>query len=111
MARLWLNNPETPEGKYLVKRRDGTIPRWPHFVLAASDPAAPAALRAYADSAEANNFDPAFVADIRSRADDFEAWRAANGAGDPDAPPPLAADPAPRPRGRGGGGGGATCDG
>lgn len=27
------DNPETPEGKYLVKRRDGTVPPWPHFVL------------------------------------------------------------------------------
>ena len=52
MAGLWRKNPETPEGKYLVKRRDGTVPAWPFFVIAASDPAAPRTLRAYADAAE-----------------------------------------------------------
>ena len=65
MARLWVNDPETPEGKYLVKRRDGTVPAWPHFVLAASDPAAPAALRAYAAAGERRHFDPAFTTDVR----------------------------------------------
>lgn len=29
MAGIWRNNPETREGKYLVQRRDGTIPDWP----------------------------------------------------------------------------------
>lgn len=33
VSGLWRNNPETPEGKYLVKRRDGTVPEWPSFVL------------------------------------------------------------------------------
>lgn len=94
MARLWLNNPETPEGKYLVRRRDGTIPTWPHFVIAASDPAAPAALFAYADAAESNGFDPAFVADIRQRAIEFEVWRHEHGDGDPDAPRHRVDDPA-----------------
>ena len=45
---LWRNNPETPEGKYLVKRRDGTIPEWPYFVMGAADGASPDALREYA---------------------------------------------------------------
>lgn len=94
MARLWINNPETPEGKYLVKRRDGTVPDWPHFVLAASDPAAPAALRAYADAGEGNGFDPAFIADIRELAVNFELWREENRTGDPDAPRHRVDDPA-----------------
>ncbi|HXI43902.1 MAG TPA: hypothetical protein VNH83_28225 [Bryobacteraceae bacterium] len=40
-AGLWRKNPETPEGKYLVKRRDGSVVDWPNFVLGAKDPAAP----------------------------------------------------------------------
>lgn len=33
MARLWRNNEGTREGKYLVQRRDGTVPEWPYFVM------------------------------------------------------------------------------
>lgn len=51
LAGLWRKNPETPEGKYLIKRRDGTVPEWPSLVLGAKDPAAPAAINAYADAA------------------------------------------------------------
>lgn len=81
---LWVNNPETPEGKYLVKRRDGSIPEWPHFVLGARDPCAPAALRAYADAAEQISMNPEFVADVRELAFKFEEYRRAYGSGDPD---------------------------
>jgi hypothetical protein len=42
------DNPATPEGKYLVKRRDGTVPEWPSFVLGAADPMVPWTLRFYA---------------------------------------------------------------
>lgn len=93
MARLWRNIRETREGKYLVQRRDGTIPQWPWFVLGASDPAAPAALRAYADVAETHDMDPQYVADIRQLADDFEVWREDWGSGDPDAPRHRKDDP------------------
>jgi len=41
------DNPKTPEGKYLVKRRDGTVVEWPSFVLGARDPASAPALRAW----------------------------------------------------------------
>ena len=85
MAGLWKNNEGTREGKYLVKRRDGTIPQWPWFVLAASDPAAPRALRAYADEAERRGMDNQYVFDIRKAAYEFEAWHQANPPGDPDA--------------------------
>lgn len=86
MARLWRNTEETKEGKYLVQRRDGTVPRWPWFVLGGADPAAPAGLRAYADKSEELGFDPAYVADIRELANDYEQYLAENGSGDPDAP-------------------------
>lgn len=93
MARLWKKNPDTPGGKYLVQRRDGTVPRWPFFVIAASDPAAPAAITAYADAAERLGMDPEYVADLRNLSIEFEAWRADNGAGDPDAPRHREDDP------------------
>jgi hypothetical protein len=93
VARLWRNTKGTREGKYLVTRRDGTTPQWPYFVIAASDPAAPAALRAYALAAEGNGMDPEYVADIKWLADEFKAWYAANGAGDPDAPRHRIDDP------------------
>jgi hypothetical protein len=48
LTGLFRDNPETPEGKYLVKRRDGTVVEWPNFVLGARDPIAEVALRAYA---------------------------------------------------------------
>lgn len=81
---LWRNEPETPEGKYLVKRRDGTVVEWPNFVLGARDPAAPAALRAYADAAEKHGMAEVFVNDVRLLARQFEAYRQEHGAGDPD---------------------------
>lgn len=81
---LWRHNPETKGGKYLVKRRDGTVPEWPNFVIGAKDPAAPAALRAYADEAERLGFNASYVRDVRALADEFDAYRAANGTGDPD---------------------------
>src|ERR1017187_4933248 len=81
---LWRNNPETPEGKYLVKRRDGTIPEWPNFVLGAKDPAAPAALEAYAKEAIAQGFNPQYVDDVLWLAEQFRAYRRKYGLGDPD---------------------------
>lgn len=86
MSGLWRNNPLTPEGKYLVKRRDGSVVEFPTFVLGARDPAAPVALRAYADAAEALGFDPDYVDDVRALAESFEEYRDTHGAGDPDAP-------------------------
>jgi len=94
MPGLFFNNPNTPEGKYLVKRRDGSIPQWPHFVLAASDPAAPEALLQYADAAAALGYDPQYTDEIRNLAVLFEEWRRAHETGDPDAPPHRKDDPA-----------------
>jgi hypothetical protein len=84
MNTLWRDDPATPEGKYLVKRRDGSVPTWPSFVLGARDPAAPAALRAYADAAEALGMPDGFVAGVRRLAAQFEAYRLKHGRGDPE---------------------------
>lgn len=95
MARLWRNDPAVAGGcKYLVTRRDGTIPEWPWFVLGARDPHAPAALRKYADECEAAGDDPAYVADIRAMAAEWEGVRKAMGSGDPSAPRHRQDDPA-----------------
>lgn len=93
MAGLWRNNPDTKGGKYLVLRRDGSIPAWPFFVMAASDPATPVGIRAYADEVERLGMDPQYVSDLRQFAVDCEAWRAAHGSGDPDAPRHRVDDP------------------
>ena len=81
---LWRDNPETPEGKYLVKRRDGTIVEWPNFTLGARDPCAPAALRAYAHHARLIDLDPAYADAVDRLADEWEVYRAEHGEGDPD---------------------------
>lgn len=84
LAGLWRNNPETPEGKYLVVRRDGTIVEWPNFVIGAKDPAAPAALRAYANNARALGMNEQYVNDVLALARQFETFRLMHGEGDPD---------------------------
>lgn len=96
MAGLFRDDPATPEGKYLVQRRDGTVPAWTWFVLGAADPEAPAGLRGYADAAEKAGRDPAYVASIRRRADQWEEDLAAGKfpVGDPDAPRHRVDDPA-----------------
>jgi hypothetical protein len=84
LTGLFRDDPETPEGKYLVKRRDGTVAEWPSFVLGARDPHAEAALRAYADSIEKDpEADPRFVRRLRDLADEFRAYRESHGEGDP----------------------------
>jgi hypothetical protein len=84
LSGLWRNDAATPEGKYLVKRRDGSVVEWPNFVIGAKDPAAPAALRAYAKEAERLGFYEAYVADIYALAEQFEQYRTVHGSGDPD---------------------------
>ena len=93
MARLWRNDPKSPEGKYLVKRRDGSIPEWPSFVIGAKDPNAPPALRAYAQMARINGMDEQYCADVRDLADEFEAYRKAHGEGEPDSGHDVIDDP------------------
>lgn len=92
--KLWAKTDEFKEGKFLVVRRDGTIPAWPHFVMGARDPHVPAALRAYADDyyrrnfeESPGNFDHEYHQSIVELAGDFEAYRAEHGDGDPEAGP------------------------
>jgi len=94
LSGLWRRNPVTPEGKYLVKRRDGSIPEWPNLVIGAKDPAAPVALRAYADEAERLGMNAQYVADMRWLAEEFENYRLAHGDGDPDRGKHRTDDPA-----------------
>jgi hypothetical protein len=81
---LWRNDLNTRGGKYLVLRRDGTVPEWPNFVLGAKDPAAPAALRAYAEAASAAGMNAQYCDDVRRLAIEFEGYRKSHGDGDPD---------------------------
>ncbi len=84
LTRLLRDDPATSEGKYLVKRRDGTVVEWPHFVLGARDPHAIAALKAYAESiAKDPDCHPGLVESILKLAEDFTAYRLTHGTGDP----------------------------
>jgi hypothetical protein len=83
-AGLWRNNPATREGKYLVKRRDGTVVDWPNFVIGAKDPAGPAGLRGYANKARALGMNEEYVCDVFALAEEFEVYRIEHGEGDPD---------------------------
>lgn len=81
-------------GKYLVQRRDGTVPEWPYFVLGAKDPCAPDALRSLALAAAVHGLDRQYVLDVGRLADAFDAYRQQHGVGDPDALPYRKDDPA-----------------
>lgn len=70
--KIWAKTAEFSEGKYMVVRRDGTIPEWPHFVMGGFDPCAAPALRAYATAARKAGYDPAYTASIEELAHDFE---------------------------------------
>lgn len=81
---LWRDDPKTPEGKYLVKRRDGTTVEWPNFPLGARDPCAPAALRAYAAEAEKLGLTRGYALAVYKLAAEFDEYRLKQGVGDPD---------------------------
>lgn len=84
LTGLVRDNPQTREGKYLVKRRDGTVPEWPHFVLGGRDPHAAIAIRAYANSAMKDpKFERSMVLRLFDLADMFDQYRATHGSGDP----------------------------
>lgn len=80
--------------KFLVMRRDGTVPEWPWMVLGARDPASPPALRAYAAAAREHGMDAEYADEVERLAADFEEYRRSHGDGDPDAPPHRPDDPA-----------------
>ncbi len=84
LKKLFRDSSETKEGKYLVKRRDGSVVEWPSFVLGARDPHAAVALRAYAESIRKDpDCDPEFADRLLRLADEFDAYRLENGPGDP----------------------------
>lgn len=82
---LYHENPATPEGKYLVMRRDGTVPKWPSFVLGAGDPAADWTLWFYGWVAWWYRMAKGYRQGVARRAKKFRDWRLQNGNGDPDA--------------------------
>ena len=93
--KIWAKTKEFSEGKFLVVRRDGSIPHWPHFVLGARDPAATAGLLAYAQKARELGYDPAYCDSVVELATkDFPEYLAQEGPGDPEAPPHRTDDPA-----------------
>jgi hypothetical protein len=102
---LTRDNPATPEGKYLVVRRDGTVPKWPSFVLGAADPVAEVGLRAYAlevlrivkedpEQAEVLGLLPEFGERLLRYADEWKEYREKHGQGDPGMGPHRKDDPA-----------------
>jgi hypothetical protein len=92
--KIWAKTKEFSEGKFLVVRRDGSIPHWPNFVLGARDPAATAGLLAYAEKARELGYDPAYCDSVVELATkDFPAYLAQEGAGDPEAAPHRTDDP------------------
>lgn len=84
MAGLFSKGQKLKGGKYLVMRRDGTIPDWPWFVLGGRDPMAAWALRFYAVLAFLWRKDWQYVRDCWEMARDFDAHRRQTGSGDPD---------------------------
>lgn len=77
--RLW--------NKFLVQRRDGSVPEWPYIVLGGRDPAAPAAIRALSEESLKRGMDPEYCDDLLNLANYFEKYRNEHGEGDPDAGP------------------------
>jgi len=93
MTGLWRNNEKTKGGKYLVQRRDGSVPEWPHMVLGARDPAAAEALRFYAKEAESLGYGEQYVSDVKRLADEFDSYREDHGSGNPTSGPERTDDP------------------
>ena len=85
--KIWTKTTAFSEGKFLVVRRDGTVPHWPHFVMGARDPFAPAAIEAYAAAVQAADGDREYVMSLYALAEDFRNYRKEHGDGDPWASP------------------------
>lgn len=96
--KIWAKTDgDVKEGKYLVVRRDGTIPEWPHFVMGGYDPCVPVALLAYAAAARKRGYDEAYCQSIEELAADFALLSAtprAVSVADPDAGPHRKDNPA-----------------
>jgi hypothetical protein len=81
---LTCDNHATPEGKYLVMRRDGTVPPWPSFVLGARDPVAAWALWFYSWVGWLMGLNRDYCRSCNRRSYEFYRYRQAAGLGDPD---------------------------
>lgn len=79
--------------KFLVQRRDGTVPEWPYLVLGARDPAAPHAIRELGRESARLGMDREYCDDLMALASAFETYRQEHGDGDPDAGPHRQDDP------------------
>lgn len=93
MAGLFSKGQKIVGGKYLVLRRDNTVPQWPWFVLGARDPIAAWALRFYAIVAFLYRMDWQYVKDVWKLAGEFAQYRRETGSGDPDGPRHRIDDP------------------
>lgn len=93
IMKVWAKTKEFFEGKFLVVRRDGTVPAWPHFVLGARDPCSSKALLAYAREAERIGLDLDYCKSVVELANDFDQCRRLIGNGDPDSGPHRKDDP------------------
>ncbi len=84
LSVLFHENPDTPEGKYLVKRRDGGVVESPTFCLLGADPMAPWTLRFYSLLGFCmGHFDWSLVRSMWRFARQMVKWRKENGRGDP----------------------------
>lgn len=81
---IFRETPGTPEGKYLIKSRDGKTVTKPSFVLLATDPRAADTLRHYAHLCERDGLHPGFVDSLRRWADTFDDFRETHGDSDPE---------------------------
>ncbi len=94
LAGLVRDDHRTPEGKYLVKRRDGTVVEWPSFVLGARDPLSAGGLRGYVaegrrimaeepDLAQQLGLSIAFLDRLERMGGEWAEYRKVHGNGDP----------------------------
>jgi hypothetical protein len=89
LTGLVRDNPKTPEGKYLILRRDGSVVEFPVFVLGARDPYAAKALRYYADLLQEEvdkqnyNIHHKYPKAIKKWADVFDDYRKEHGESKP----------------------------
>lgn len=91
--KIWAKTDEFSEGKFLVVRRDGSVPHWPHFVLGARDLVVYDTMKFYAKAARAAGYETEYCDSIEELASDFFHYRQKHGDGDPEAPPHRKDDP------------------
>lgn len=90
---LFRDNNDTREGKYLVLRRDNTVPDWPWFVLGARDPMAAWALWVYSWLGIFFTRNWSYLRGVNRLSWDFYDHRMLFGKGDPEKGPHREDDP------------------